>query len=290
MPEWIVTKSQVKVSKGVTTASVEFLLIIDELSDNTVSMLADQVIEQFLDVLPFEGTQYPLRPWITCREFECEQLRGRIYSYKANYSNENSPEEEEDNGQDDPLLEPAKVKPTAATLTEATHQDRDGKAFLNTAGDPLIDEVTWNYGGFRISKNVASVPASFLALANTTNNASFTVKSQVIPLNAARFIIPSDWLSDLKWRNGVPYYVFTFELDIDSRNLHYGVKMNAGTRQLKDGKKVAITGNDGSEVSEPVPLDDDGLELADPTPENVIYQKNKRYEEANYSGLPGVNE
>jgi len=290
MPEWLVTKTKVKVSKGITTASVEFLLIVDSISSSRVVMLADQVVEQFLDVLPFEGTPYPERPWLTCREFECEQLRGRIYTYKANYSDEGSTEEEDEDANDNPLLEPAKVKPTAATLTEATHQDREGKAFLNTAGDPLIDEVTWNYGGFRISKNVASVPQSYLDLANTTNDAQITIKNQPIPLNAARFIIPNDWLSDLKWKNGIPYYVFTFEIDIDARNLHYGVKLNAGTRQLKDGKKVAIKSKDGSEISEPVPLDDNGLELAEPTPENVTYRKNKRYPEADYSILPGVNE
>lgn len=287
--EWIITKSKVKVTGGILTADVEFCLIIAAISTNVVTMLADQVVELYLDVLPFEGTPYPERPFLTCRSFNCEQVRGRIYRYTAAFSDEGSTGEEDEDAQDSPLDEPAKVKPTAATLTEATHQDREGKALLNKAGDPLIDEVTWNYGGFRIQKNVAFVPNEILALANTTNDADITIKTQVIPLNAARFIVPSDWLSDLKWKNGIPYYVFTFEIDIDVRNLHYGVKMNAGTRQLKDGKKVAIKSKDGSEVSEPVPLDDDGLELAEPTPETVTYVENKRYAEADYSILPGVD-
>ncbi len=287
--EWIVTKSKVKGSGGILTADVEFCLIVASISTDRLDMLADAVIEQFLDVLPFEGTAYPNRPWLTCRSFECEQVRGRIYKYKASYSDEGSTKEEDENANDNPLDDPPKIKPTAATLTEATHQDREGKAFLNKAGDPLIDEVTWNYGGFRISKNVAFVPNEYLALANTTNDALITIEDQPIPTNAARLIIPTDWRSDLKWRNGIPYYVFTFEIDIDARNLHYGVKLNAGTRQLKDGKKIAIKGKDGSEVTEPVPLDEDGAELSEPTPDNVTFVQNKRYPEADYSILPGVS-
>jgi hypothetical protein len=48
-------------------------------------------------------------------------------------------------------------------------------------------------------------------------------------------------------------------------------------------------GKDGSEPDDPVPLNADGTKIDTPTPDNVRYLEVKKYGEAVYSILPGVN-
>ncbi len=84
---------------------------------------------------------------------------------------------------------------------------------------------------------------------------------------------------------------------LDEHDSHYGYPLDAGFRQLyptDDGqggfiyKPGTITEDDGSEPSEPVPLDA-GVKIDEPTPENVGYIEVKKYPTASYASLPGVS-
>ena len=65
--------------------------------------------------------------------------------------------------------------------------------------------------------------------------------------------------------------------------------LDAGFRELLNGEQKRIVGKDGSEPDDPVPLNADGTKIDTPTPDNVRYLEVKKYGEADYSILPGVN-
>lgn len=285
-------------SKGVFTANVEWEAKV-AISSNVFDMLPTAVFEAFGDYFPREGYSYPGLPSCTCRKINCETTdKSGIYSIKAAYSDENAGEKGEKPTDDNPLLDRPIIKPVAGMTSKAMTRDRDNKAILNSAGDPIIQSMEDNTIGFQIQANIASVPLWILDLRNTCNAGGIIVAGLPIPPEMARFVLPSGWLSELKNRNGISYYEFSFELLIDERDRHWGYPMDAGFRAIKavedkDGiprdKLTAILEDDGSEPSDPVPLDGEGRRLEDPTPETTVFRIVKKYATADYSVLPGVN-
>ena len=282
--------------KGVFTATVVWTLQ-SSISDNLIDMVPDRVAFLFMATLPLEGSPYPGVPLATCRGVSCTTTdESGIYTFTAEYSDENSAETGATN--EDPLLDRPIIKPVANMQSKLMTRDRDGNAILNAAGDPMKQAKEDNSIGFQITANVASVPNWLGTLRNTCNDAGITVAGLPIAAEAARFILPSNWLSSLKNRNDVNYYEFNFELLLDETDSHYGYPLNAGFRALflaSDGdggftyKPGVITEEDGSEVSDPVPLETNGERVVDPTPSNVNYREVKKYALASYANLPGIN-
>ena len=282
--------------KGVFTANVVWTLQTS-ISDDLIDMVPDRVAFLFLASLPLEGSPYPGVPLATCRGVSCTTTdEAGIYTFTAEYSDENSAEQGATN--ENPLLDLPIVKPLANIQSKLITRDRDGNAILNAAGDPIKQTKEDNTIGFAITANVASIPNYLGALRNTCNDATITVAGLPIVAEAARFILPANWLSSLKNRNDANYYEFNYELMIDEADSHYGYPLNAGFRALflaDDGaggfeyKPGTITEEDGSEPSEPIPLTDTGTKLEAPTPSTVTYREVKKYPLVSYSNLPGVS-
>lgn len=276
---------------GVFTATLTWSLLVD-IADLEVEMLAD-VIAGLFPSLPVEGEAYPGRPLVTCRGVKAEQIEGGQYKYVAEYSDENS--FEEDSGtNENPLLDRPRIRPVGGMQSRTLTRDRDDKGILNSANDPILQSFDDNTVGFQITQNVAQIPSYAFNYRNTCNNAQISVGGIPVATNAARYVLPNSWLSDPKKRNDITYYEFTFELLIDERDLHYGYPLDAGFRKtIFDDEfneiQVAITLNDGSEPNDPVPLDGNGNVLANPTPDNAVYREVKKYPEVDYSVLPGVS-
>lgn len=280
-------------TNGVFTAEVKWKLQI-WISSNPLDMLPTAAAAAHAANLPFEGNTYPGVPLASCRGVKCDLTEDNgVYVFTANYSDENATDEEK--GTDDnPLLDLPVVKPVAGMTTRAITRDFDRNAILNTANDPILQSMDDNTIGFRISANVPAVPSWILDFRNTRNASAITVDGLTMDAGMARFILPSDWKSDRKNRNDIWYYVFTFELMIDERDQHNGYPLNAGFQELTFDDDfnyipIAITRPDGSEPSEPVPLDEDGYVLKDPTPETVLYRETQKYGDADYSVLPGIS-
>lgn len=279
---------------GVFTATVEWELKI-VITANLLDMLPVAAANAHIGKLPLEGNRFPGYELATCRSIECKNTdTNGIYRFVAKYSDENASETEQQTN-DNPLKDLPIVKPMAGMTTRAITKDRDGNAILNSANDPIKQSMDDNTIGFKVSANVASVPQWILTFRNTCNDAPITVGGLLIDTNMARFILPSDWLSERKNRNGIWYYVFQFELKIDERDRHYGTPLDAGFHQLVfddnfNRVKEAIVRKDGSEPNEPVPLEaGTGEVLEDPTPDTVNFLNVKKYPEADYSVLPGVS-
>jgi len=273
---------------GVYKATLVWQLAVSLDGASQVDLLPESVATLFAAYLPIVGSIYhPDRPLVTCRSVMCAREKAGIYTYTAKYSDENSTESESGTAEN-PLNDLPIVKPNAGMKPLAVHRDRDGNGLLNDANDPMPQSVDDNIVGFSVSANVASVPTWVLDLRNTCNSNAFIILGLSVPANAARFILPSDFLSEPKVRNEIGFYVFKYELEIDARDYHYARPLNAGFNQLVDGQKQAITFEQGAEPSEPVPLTTDGEMLENPTPETVNYKTFKLYPEASYAGLPGL--
>ncbi len=278
--------------KGVFTADVTWELSAT-LTAALVDALPDRIAYLFAAQLPKEGSPYPGLPLCTCRGVSCTTgEEAGLYDFVANYSDENSAETGATN--EDPLLDRPIIRPSAALQSKLMTRDRDNKAILNAAGDPIKQSIDDNTIGFQITSNVAAIPNYLGGLRNTCNDSQIVIAGLPIVAEAARFILPNNWLSERKNRNDVNYWEFTYEILIDETDLHYGYPLNAGFRQLKEDEflntyPVTITALDGSEPTDPVPLDEDGVVLEEPTPESVTYREVKKYPTAPYASLPGID-
>lgn len=257
-----------------------------------------EVVPTLWGDLPIEGDIHPTTVTATCRGVSCKLVKGGVYHYTAEYSDENA-----DSGTAatdvDPLNDLPIIRPVGGIRERAIHKDKDDKAMLNSAGDPVLQTIEDNTIDIAVEVNVAddgSAEALVLSLRNTTNEAPFQIGRWLVGTNMARVIFPTDFLSERKKRNDTFYKVFKYELKIDERDKHYGVPLDAGFRKkVIDSAgppevyhKEVILEKDASEPSEPVPLDGAGGVLESPTPETVNYLEFKKYQEADYTRLPGV--
>lgn len=279
---------------GIFTAEVEWTLTVT-ISPDPVDMLADRVAYLFRNQLPLVGTVYPGVPFATCRNVGCDLDEPGVYKFNATFSDKNSKETAATN--EDPTKDLPIIKPVASTRELAITKDRDGNAILNKAGDPVIQVRDQQFVGLTVRVNLADIPVAVLDLVDTTNDAPFKIGGWHINRNQGRFILPSDFMSEPKSRNERTYYEFAYEMAIDTVDMHYGTPMNAGLRQLVADdpdatpivyRKERILEEDGSEPSEPVPLDDLGAVIPNPQPDQVKFLKVKKYREADYSWLPAV--
>lgn len=274
---------------GVFTATIKWTLVVTVDESSQLYMLPDVVAGLFWEYLPIRGTIYhPGRPWVTCRTVKCEHVKGGQYTYTATYSDKNSTEEEQGTNEN-PLLDRPIVKSIAGMQTKAIYKDRDGKAILNKANDPVVQTVENNTIGFKVEANVAFVPTWILTYRNCTNNAPFTIGGLPVATDVARFVLESDYVEGPKSRNDITYLVFKYTLLFDEIDKHYGVPMNAGYNELVNNEQVPIILPGGAEPNSPHPLTLEGARIENPTPENVNFLEIKKYPQADFSVLPGVN-
>jgi len=287
---WQIDDAEATKTDGVFSATVVFSLLVG-IDSTYYNMLPDVVAAPYIaaGILPIEGYSYPAYPFATVRSIKCKKGEGGVYTYTVEYSDKNSAEEKSTD--ENPLLDRPIIKPVAGTITRAITRDRDGSAILNSAGDPIMQTVEDNTIGFTITANLEYIPAWVLALRNTCNSSPIVVGGLTIGAEMARFILPSGWASEPKARNDISYIEFTYELQIDEIDKHYGRPLDAGFRALTGlvpEKRKTIVNGDGSEPSEPVLLDGEGYVLEDPTPADAVYLTVKKYPMADYSFLPGV--
>jgi hypothetical protein len=310
------TKWVESLKKGIFTATMEWELQVT-ISQTIRDMAPSNVAAQF--DLPFEGTNYKFYNLryqnASCRGASCEQIAGGVYSYKTEWSDENAKQNEDgDDSQstdENPLNDLPIIKPVGGMRERAITKDRLDKAILNKAGDPVIQSIEDNTINIAVTCNVAvnsGVESLVVALRNRVNIAPIRVGRWYIDTNMARVIFESGFLSEVKRRNDTEYLEFSFLISVDERDYHRGTSLNAGFRQkvwtTSGGTPIAPASNpnplsdiytvttilsgDGSEPSEPVPLDDFGREIVRPQPDEVLYLDTNKYQEADFTYLPGV--
>lgn len=286
------TKWDEEKKKGVFTATMEWTLKTT-ISATLADMAPSQIAGLFAG-LPIEGTNYSaynsLWPLVSCRGVSCNQIEGGVYLYKTDWSDEAAKNDTQATDED-PTNDLPIIKPIGGTREKAITRDRDDKPILNKAGDPVAQSIEENTIGISVTVNVAidsGVELLVLALRNRVNAAPIQVGNWFIDTNMARVMFPSNFLSEVKRRNDTEYFEFSYELLVDERDKHQGRPLNAGFREKYAGELRTIIATDGSEPSEPAPLDESGVKLDVPTPDNVIYLEIDKYEEGDFTDLPGV--
>jgi hypothetical protein len=298
------TRWSEKIAKGVFSATMEWTLTCT-ISANVADMAPSQIAGLFA-WLPVEGTAYgdynPLWPYTSCRSVACDQIEGGIYKYVTEWSDENAKQNEDSQDSkatdENPINDLPIIKPVGGMRERAITKDRNDEAILNKAGDPVIQSVEDNTINIAVTCNVAvnsGVESLVVALRNRVNIAPIRVGRWYIDTNMARVIFESGFLSEVKRRNDTEYLEFSFLLSIDERDLHKGTPLNAGFRQLVvtslspfAEQLEAILGKDGSEPGEPVPLNADGEVIENPKPDTVIFLEIAKYQEGDFTQLPGV--
>lgn len=280
---------------GVFTASVKWKIHVKDATGLTwVDLLPDVVATPFVNAgeLPKRGTQY-LNTQATCRETYADVESNFVYTFTADYSSKNSTEAER--GTDEqPQNDRPLINWVASQESRAIYKDRNEQPILNTAGDPIIETRDENIIGVSVKSNVLQVPSWVLSYRNSINNAPFSlINGLTVGTNVARFVLPSGFISEPKERNDTIYYEFTYELHFDEQDLHQGKPINVGKREKIDigGGNYElrnITNEDGTECTDYVPLDEDGLKIALPTPSNTLIIDVDKYYEKDFSILPGV--
>lgn len=290
--------------KGIFTATMHWTLKVT-ISSTVADMAPSNVAAQFN--LPFEGTNYAAfnnrYQYASCRGAKCKQISGGVYLYETTWSDENAKRNEDgDDSQatdENPLNDLPIIKPVGGMRERAITKDRNDEAILNKAGDPVIQSVEDNTINIAVTCNVpvdSGVENLVVALRNRVNIAPIRVGRWYIDTNMARVIFESNFLSEVKRRNDTEYLEFAFLLSIDERDFHKGTPLNAGFRQRVaipatspvEYTQETILSTDGSEPGEPVPLTITGTVLEDPQPDTVIYLEVEKYQEGDFTLLPGV--
>lgn len=288
--EWQISDATATKADGVFSATVVWDLKVP-IEGTQFDMLPDVVAARFIaaGILPIEGYTYPPYQFASVRTVTCKRVEGGIYTYTAEYSDKNSSEKKATD--ENPLNDLPIIKPSAGMITRTLTRDLDDKAILNSAGDPILQTFEDNVIGLSVTSNVPYVPAEFMALRNKRNLAAFTIGGVPVSAKAARFVLPSNWVSEPKARNDVSYLEFTYELILDEIDLHDGRPLDAGFRwKYSDSplKIITILNEDGSEPSEPILLDGSGHINEDPNPDTAVYLRFEKYPTADFSILPGV--
>jgi hypothetical protein len=298
------TKWSESLKKGVFTATMEWTLKVT-ISSTVADMAPSNVAAQF--DLPFEGTSYAFYnsryQYASCRGASCNQIEGGVYLYTTEWSDENAKKNEDGDDSkatdENPLNDLPIIKPVGGMRERAITKNRDDEAILNKAGDPVIQSIEDNTINIAVTCNVAvdsGVEQLVVALRNRVNVAPIQVGRWFIDTNMARVIFESGFLSEVKRRNDNEYLEFSFLISVDERDYHRGTPLNAGFRQrVYEGNNTAnpytietILAPDGSEPSEPVPLDDFGRVIPNPEPDDVLYLDVEKYQEGDFTQLPGV--
>jgi len=111
-----------------------------------------------------------------------------------------------------PLTEGAKVVWSGETYARQTNRDKDGNVVKNSAHLPI---KSWSVDETRpiakITKNVSGLPiTSITTWPDSINSSSFSFRGLTVPEKTAMYKF--DGLSELKYRNNIAYYTFTFSL------------------------------------------------------------------------------
>lgn len=226
---------------------------------------------------PRLGSVYPYDIGAWCKGRRANSVNKRVWIITATYSSEREMEE-------DPAADPPQFTWSTQQFQRIYVKDRDGKAIVNSAGDPYDPPVEGDDSrvSCTVSRNVASVPAWVLTYKDAVNAAAFTIDG--ISVNAGSAKVQSINIGPVQSRNDISFrqlsITLTFAESFAAEVLDAGFNYKDGT----DRKKITLA--DGNEPTAPVLLDGAGAVLADPTLDNAVYNSHDIYNEMDFSALP----
>ena len=189
----------------------------------------------------------------------------------------------------DPAQDEIMISWTSEIYQEAIHEDVNGNAILNSAGDYFIDPLVTRDNSHFIAKiraNVRGVPAWVLSKQNHVNSGIITIGGLQIAAGLARMSRLE--ISERQRRGNIDFWVLSYEIHIHENGWR-ARPLDAGFRKLEYGEPVQIKDKNGDEVTTPVLLDGEGGVLTDITPETAVYGNYQIYVESDLTVLPGID-
>ena len=185
---------------------------------------------------------------------------------------------------ENPLFQPAAISWDGENFEEVAIFDRDGKAILNSAGDPfenLFRERTRRI--VSIVKNVSAVPDWIINSEDAVNSAAFLVDGFSVPAGKAKLGAPR--LGQWQLRNNTRFREMSMTMKLN-KDGWTSQPLDAGFR-YKDGTSRKIIVNDDSTLpTTPVCLNGAGAVLANPSPTNAVFGAFNIYPAYDFNLLP----
>ncbi len=242
-------------------------------------------------------SEHPSMPSFICKKLRIEQDDESPLKWMATATYSTRPVSDLDvqvQQANTPVSREAQISWSASGYQKAIEQDKDGKAILNSAGDPFdppieIEQYRWVAS---VSKNMLTVPAWLLQYAGAVNSDSYVIDGLPVPAKASRItgLGISEWKTD-KIATGVEYRYRTVTLRIEFRYELYTLKvLDQGFRRKdpNDSTKRIPIYEDGSverPVTTPRLLDGSGNTLANPTTTNAQFLPFNVFRELPFNGV-----
>lgn len=202
---------------------------------------------------------------------------------------------------ENPTLEPARISWTTEQYQEVAVVDTDDHLILNSAGDffdpPVMKDFSRRIA--HITKNVSSVPIWFLDYEDAVNSDAFTIGGMSVGVGKAKCQRTS--ISELQTRNGYTYYTVGLDIHFSKKGWARRV-LDAGFRRrfmndayffnatlpeyLREYIKMKNRDGELEWPSTPVPLNGNGSQIEDPTPQNAVYLEFIVYDSLPFAVLP----
>ena len=218
-----------------------------------------------------------------------------LFDVAAEYTSKLDEEQDEN-----PLERPAEIEWEDVDYQEPSETDIDGKAVLNTAGDPFIpplelDKSRWIIS---VSRNLAAAPKWLLSYSNAINSDS--VKIQGIQFKPRQLKLKGLRIGKFQIENDVKFLVVKFKLHTAetwiTKRLNRGfnelVAMPTGEldesgQPILEARKQRILLDDGEPPSDPQFLDENGVRILpeDFDPDNVVELEFKTAKELPFAKL-----
>lgn len=226
---------------------------------------------------PRLGTVYPTDIGAWCKGRRANSINKRLWIVTATYSSEREMEE-------DPAADPPQFTWSTQQFQRIYVKDRNGKAIVNSAGDPYDPPVEGDDSrvSCTVSLNVASVPSWVLTYKDAVNSAAFTIDG--ISVNAGSAKVQSINIGPVQSRNDISFRQLSLTLTFAAS--FAAEVLDAGFNYKDDAERKKITLADGNEPTAPVLLDGSGAVLANPTLDNAVYNSHDIYTEMDFSALP----
>jgi len=218
------------------------------------------------------GTAHPSNPFYTRRNVRVDARTALHWTAYVNWSTRPISNDEREREQfPNPIDRRVKMGADSQEFQVYRDEDLDGKAYVNSAGDPLEPQP---FEDSRIvipvQKHVATWDASWFLYNNTTNSGAVSVTDGVstLTIEAEYGLFKGFSVSDLKEENGYQYYTASGQIHITTNTTYKWnlPRIDQGFYYLSGGNRKRFTVKNISDEDQDAPteqlLDGEGAALA----------------------------
>lgn len=230
--------------------------------------------------VPLIGSRHPDDVYAFCESLDVQMVTMHAnWTVTANYTTAIEMDV-------NPYYDPAIIEWDGENFEEVAIYDRSENAILNSAGDPfenVMRERTRRV--VTVVKNVTSIPSWIVESEDAVNSAEFMLDGILIPEGLAKLGAPR--IGRVQWRGIYPFREMTMVIKLNKDGWAL-TPLDAGFRYRDDDGNLArcVSDGDGTDVTQPIPLNGFGKVLTDPTPSRAIFGDYDVYPSFDFSVLP----